>query len=132
MPFENCLWFRVFQACDYAKYTVTYICMMLCILKYDVNKRNLAIAHPLITHTARFLLRVCVFQSDVDPFMCTCGPCKKFWKDNFNDASDLLRESSISRAHNTAHLSGKNSFVKVGDRVEVHGKYPGKLRICSA
>nr|XP_022339492.1 dynactin subunit 1-like isoform X3 [Crassostrea virginica] len=62
--------------------------------------------------------------SDVDPFMCTCGPCKKFWKDNFNDASDLLRESSISRAHNTAHLSGKNSFVKVGDRVEVHGKYP--------
>lgn len=40
LPFENCLWFRVFQACDYAKYTVTYICMMLCILKYDVNKRN--------------------------------------------------------------------------------------------
>lgn len=67
-----------------------------------------------------------LFQSDVDPFMCTCGPCRKFWKDNFNDASDLLRESSSSRAQNTAPLSCKNSIVKVGDRVEVHGKYPGK------
>lgn len=66
--------------------------------------------------------------SDVDPFMCTCGPCRKFWKDNFNDASDLLRESSSSRAQNTAPLSCKNSIVKVGDRVEVHGKYPGTVK----
>ncbi|XP_048762667.1 dynactin subunit 1-like isoform X2 [Ostrea edulis] len=63
-------------------------------------------------------------QSDLDPFMCTCGPCKKFWKDNFNDASELLRESSLSRAQNTAPLSCKSSVVKVGDRVEVYGKYP--------
>ncbi|XP_061197159.1 uncharacterized protein LOC133205375 isoform X1 [Saccostrea echinata] len=63
-------------------------------------------------------------KSDVDPFMCTCGPCKKFWKDNFNDASDLLRESSLSRAQNTAPVSSKSSIVKVGDRVEVYGKYP--------
>lgn len=64
--------------------------------------------------------------------MCTCGPCKKFWKDNFNDASELLRESSLSRAQNTAPLSCKSSVVKVGDRVEVYGKYPGQFMISVA
>ncbi|XP_033753706.1 uncharacterized protein LOC117337046 isoform X1 [Pecten maximus] len=66
--------------------------------------------------------------SDVDPFLCTCGPCRRFWKDNFNDASELLSEPAMSRASGSATVPSHNHICKIGDRVLVQGKYQGTVK----
>lgn len=67
-------------------------------------------------------------EPERDPFLCTCGPCKKFWRDTFSESGDLLRESSTCRAHHTAILSAQSRVVKVGDRVLVQNKFPGTVK----
>lgn len=57
--------------------------------------------------------------------MCSCGPCKKFWKDNFGEASEILRESSLSRAEDSTTIPQQQRNVKVGDRVLVRGTHTG-------
>ncbi|CAG2238566.1 unnamed protein product [Mytilus edulis] len=66
--------------------------------------------------------------SDVDPFMCTCGPCRSFWKDNFGEAAELLRESSLSRADDSTTIPHDQRGVKVGDRVLVRGQHAGTVK----
>ena len=69
---------------------------------------------------------ICYFcQPESDPFLCTCGPCKRFWRDTFSESGDLLREPAICRSRETAILSAGSKVVKVGDRVIVQGRYPG-------
>lgn len=63
-----------------------------------------------------------------DPFLCTCGPCKKFWRDTFSEGGDLLREPSTCRAQHTAILSAQSKVVKVGDRVVVQNRFPGTVK----
>ncbi|XP_045193036.2 dynactin subunit 1-like isoform X3 [Mercenaria mercenaria] len=63
-----------------------------------------------------------------DPFLCTCGPCKKFWRDTFSESGDLLREPPTCRHQHTAILSAESKVVKVGDRVIVQNKFPGTVK----
>ncbi|XP_060556244.1 uncharacterized protein LOC132716920 isoform X3 [Ruditapes philippinarum] len=63
-----------------------------------------------------------------DPFLCTCGPCKKFWRDTFSESGDLLREPPACRGQHTAILSAQSKVVKVGDRVLVQNKFPGTVK----
>lgn len=67
-------------------------------------------------------------ESDVDPFMCTCGPCRKFWKDNFGEAAELLRESSLSRADDSSTIPLEQRTIKIGDRVLVRGQHAGTVK----
>lgn len=67
-------------------------------------------------------------ESDVDPFMCTCGPCRTFWKDNFGEAAELLRESSLSRADDSTTIPHDQRGVKIGDRVLVRGQHAGTVK----
>lgn len=67
-------------------------------------------------------------ESDVDPFLCTCGPCRRFWKDNFSDASELLREPAHSRASGSASVPSHSHICKVGDRVLVQGQHTGTVK----
>lgn len=67
-------------------------------------------------------------EPERDPFLCTCGPCKKFWRDTFSDSGDLLRESTHCRAQHTSILSAQSKVVKIGDRILVHQKYPGTVK----
>ncbi|XP_052817487.1 dynactin subunit 1-like isoform X2 [Mya arenaria] len=68
-----------------------------------------------------------IYSPERDPFLCTCGPCKKFWRDTFSDSGDLLRESSQCRAHHTAILSAESKVVKIGDRILVQSRFPVDL-----
>lgn len=64
-------------------------------------------------------------EPESDPFLCTCGPCKRFWRDTFSEGGDLLREPTVCRSRETAVLSAGSKVVKVGDRLIVHGHFPG-------
>lgn len=70
-----------------------------------------------------------VQHPQADQFLCTCGPCKRFWRDTFKtDAVCLLRKSE-DRATDSATL-GKDppkALVSVGDRVVVDGR-PGSVK----
>ncbi|KAK7505803.1 hypothetical protein BaRGS_00003074 [Batillaria attramentaria] len=64
-----------------------------------------------------------------DPFLCTCGPCKRFWQETFKSSTDCLFNPSEDRAALSATL-GKHApqaLVSVGDRVTVDGK-PGSVK----
>ncbi|XP_045193035.2 uncharacterized protein LOC123549203 isoform X2 [Mercenaria mercenaria] len=65
-----------------------------------------------------------IYSPERDPFLCTCGPCKKFWRDTFSESGDLLREPPTCRHQHTAILSAESKVVKVGDRVIVQNKFP--------
>ncbi|KAL4235195.1 hypothetical protein ACF0H5_006833 [Mactra antiquata] len=67
-------------------------------------------------------------EPERDPFLCTCGPCKKFWRDTFSESGDLLREPSQCRAQHTAILSAQTKVVKVGDRVVVQNRFAGTVK----
>lgn len=67
-------------------------------------------------------------EPERDPFLCTCGPCKKFWRDTFSDSGEILREPPACRAHHTAILSAESKVVKVGDRVLVQSRFPGTVK----
>lgn len=69
-----------------------------------------------------------IYNPESDPFLCTCGPCKRFWRDTFSESGDLLREPAICRSRETAILSAGSKVVKVGDRVIVQGRYPGTVK----
>ena len=64
-------------------------------------------------------------QPERDPFLCTCGPCKRFWRDTFSESGDVLKEPTVCRSRDTAVLSAQSKVVRVGDRVIVQGRYPG-------
>lgn len=66
------------------------------------------------------------FQSQqAEPFLCTCGPCKRFWKDTFKSSSECLFRSNEGRSADTATLT--KEIISVGDRVTVDGK-PGSVK----
>ncbi|KAH3772809.1 dynactin subunit 1-like [Dreissena polymorpha] len=67
-------------------------------------------------------------EPERDPFLCKCGPCRKFWRDTFSDSGDLLREAPSCRANHTAILSADSKVVKVGDRVLVQSQFPGTVK----
>ena len=64
----------------------------------------------------------------MDPFGCTCGPCKRYWKDNFTNVS-TLSEPVLHRAQKTSTMfrpDQKDWRIRVGDRVIVNGKHNGE------
>ncbi|XP_067936081.1 uncharacterized protein [Watersipora subatra] len=66
-------------------------------------------------------------EQEKDPFGCTCGPCKRFWKDNFTNIS-ILSEPVLKRAQKTSTMFRPEQSdwrIKVGDRVVVDGKQNG-------
>ncbi|XP_013389082.1 uncharacterized protein LOC106157849 isoform X2 [Lingula anatina] len=69
---------------------------------------------------------------EVDPFLCTCGPCKRFWKDNFDKNGAILLEQPVPcRATDTSTLYKQyheNNLFNIGDRVIVWGKYRGVVK----
>ncbi|WAR13457.1 hypothetical protein MAR_027637 [Mya arenaria] len=81
---------------------------------------------PTTTNDTIFIVKK--MKPERDPFLCTCGPCKKFWRDTFSDSGDLLRESSQCRAHHTAILSAESKVVKIGDRILVQSRFPGTVK----
>lgn len=69
-----------------------------------------------------------IYNPERDPFLCTCGPCRRFWRDTFSESGDYLREPTVCRSRDTAILSAQSKVVKVGDRVVVEGRYPGTVK----
>ncbi|KAK7114620.1 uncharacterized protein [Littorina saxatilis] len=68
-------------------------------------------------------------NQQIDPYLCTCGPCKRFWRDTFRSSSDCLARTGEDRAANSATL-GKlkpDNLATVGDRVMVQGQ-PGSVK----
>ncbi|CAH1785188.1 unnamed protein product [Owenia fusiformis] len=67
-------------------------------------------------------------EEEKDPFLCSCGPCRKYWKDTFKDDNNQITLSKEARTAYTATLYAQKDLIKVGDRVKVHGKYNGVVK----
>lgn len=66
-------------------------------------------------------------EKEADPFGCTCGPCKRFWKENFTNIS-ILSEPVFKRAQKTSTMFRPEQSdwrIKIGDRVIIDGKQTG-------
>lgn len=67
-------------------------------------------------------------QLPIDPYLCTCGPCKRFWNDTFRSSSEYLLRHAEERAHNSATLGTMvPQLISVGDRVSTGGN-TGKVK----
>lgn len=62
-------------------------------------------------------------QYHSEPFLCNCGPCKRFWRSTlFNNSDTLLNE----QRGETLSASDNPKSVAVGDRVKISGKPGGQ------
>ncbi|KAL3860832.1 hypothetical protein ACJMK2_010897 [Sinanodonta woodiana] len=61
-----------------------------------------------------------------DPFLCTCGPCKRFWKETFGEGAKLITQPSLLRASSTSIITPNSNVVKIGDRVSIPGQLLAK------
>ncbi|XP_046552814.1 uncharacterized protein LOC124262371 [Haliotis rubra] len=65
-------------------------------------------------------------EMEQDPYLCTCGPCKKFWHDSFHNVSSSLNFSPQCRATGSSFAS--HGLLRYGDRVLVKEQHPGSVR----
>ncbi|KAK3608062.1 hypothetical protein CHS0354_031049 [Potamilus streckersoni] len=65
-------------------------------------------------------------EVEQDPFLCSCGPCKRFWKETFGEGAKLITQPSLLRASTTAVVSPNSNVVKIGDRVSIPGQLLAK------
>ncbi|XP_064598852.1 tubulin-specific chaperone E-like isoform X1 [Liolophura sinensis] len=62
-----------------------------------------------------------------DPFLCTCGPCKRFWKSTFGPEAGRLKRSPICKTKLLNHPE-KTPYLPLGGRVTVNDKHTGTVR----
>ncbi|XP_041376347.1 uncharacterized protein LOC121388884 [Gigantopelta aegis] len=68
-------------------------------------------------------------EPEQDPFLCTCGPCKRFYKESFGDAaSNLKTPPSVRALASSGIAANKDKLLHYGDRVLVDSKKPGIVR----
>ena len=79
-----------------------------------------------------FFVQCLKFKPEIDPYMCHCGPCRQFWKINFPDAWAQMKLPPRERAKDSSLMYGITqkkedhpAVIKIGDRVQVKGKYKG-------
>ncbi|XP_076448864.1 uncharacterized protein LOC143285453 isoform X2 [Babylonia areolata] len=68
-------------------------------------------------------------NQQIDPFLCTCGPCKRFWRNTFHSSVDYLQQNAEDRSDQSATLSRlqPHAMISLGDRVAVQDK-PGVVK----
>ncbi|XP_071091836.1 dynactin subunit 1-like [Haliotis cracherodii] len=65
-------------------------------------------------------------EMEQDPFLCKCGPCKKFWQDSFHGVSSSLTFAPQCRVAGSSFAC--HGLLRYGDRVIVKGKHTGAVR----
>ncbi|KAL8581150.1 hypothetical protein ACOMHN_033597 [Nucella lapillus] len=68
-------------------------------------------------------------NQEIDPYLCTCGPCKRFWRNTFHSSAEYLQRNAGDRSEESATLSKlkPQAMVSIGERVMVHGQ-PGVVK----
>lgn len=73
-------------------------------------------------------------EEEKDPFLsCTCGPCKRFWRESFGGktGATLIQKPIIERTTDTSTLYKQyheDNLLKIGDRVLVWGTHTGVVK----
>ncbi|KAI0213192.1 hypothetical protein LSAT2_001787 [Lamellibrachia satsuma] len=71
----------------------------------------------------------------MDPFLCGCSACRKFWTKTFRDRLELLSTSSTDRVRETSEIfalvnekGGRHSLLKIGDMVRIPSGHKGTVK----
>ncbi|KAK2180107.1 hypothetical protein NP493_459g01049 [Ridgeia piscesae] len=71
----------------------------------------------------------------MDPFLCGCSACQKFWTSTFGSGFDQLLKPATDRVRDTSEIfsmvdvkGGNHSLLKVGDMVRIPSGHKGTVK----